>query len=225
MAFPTTGILETFSAANGTSPPSANWTNALEGIECQSGVAAPVTGGTNDNVAFWNAALFGPDCEAYCTITDLDGYFYLLLRSTTLVIDTFDGYGLVCDRSTSPDDWVVQELLNGGATTIASATQNLSVNDKVGFEAIGSNLKAYHYTGGAWNPTPIISTSDSTYTAAGYVGIDLYNNANLDDFGGGTVVVTAAITGTATASITEADIVTGGKTIIITLTGDTWRAA
>lgn len=32
----------------------------------------------------------------------------------------------------------------------------------------------------------------------------------------------AAITGTVTASITEADIVTGGKTIIITLTGDTW---
>ena len=36
---------------------------------------------------------------------------------------------------------------------------------------------------------------------------------------------TAAITGTATSSITEADIVAGGKTIIITLTNDTWVAA
>ena len=35
----------------------------------------------------------------------------------------------------------------------------------------------------------------------------------------------AAITGTATASIAEADIVAGGKTIIITLTGDTWVAS
>lgn len=35
----------------------------------------------------------------------------------------------------------------------------------------------------------------------------------------------AALTGTATASITEADIVTGGKTLIITLTGDTWIAS
>ena len=35
----------------------------------------------------------------------------------------------------------------------------------------------------------------------------------------------AAVTGTATASITEADIVTGGKTIIITLTGTTWIAS
>ena len=35
----------------------------------------------------------------------------------------------------------------------------------------------------------------------------------------------AAITGTATASITETDIVAGGKTIIITLTNDTWVTA
>lgn len=35
----------------------------------------------------------------------------------------------------------------------------------------------------------------------------------------------AAITGTATATINESDIVTGGKTVIITLTGDTWVAA
>lgn len=37
--------------------------------------------------------------------------------------------------------------------------------------------------------------------------------------------ISAAITGTATASMTEADVVAGGKTIIITLTGDTWIAA
>lgn len=34
--------------------------------------------------------------------------------------------------------------------------------------------------------------------------------------------ITAALSGTALSSITEADIVAGGKTIIITLTGDTW---
>lgn len=36
---------------------------------------------------------------------------------------------------------------------------------------------------------------------------------------------TAAITGTITATVDEDDVVTGGKTIIITLTGDTWKAA
>lgn len=40
-----------------------------------------------------------------------------------------------------------------------------------------------------------------------------------------TSTIYATITGTATASITEADVVAGGKTIIITLTGDTWIAA
>lgn len=35
----------------------------------------------------------------------------------------------------------------------------------------------------------------------------------------------AALTGTITAGVNEADIVTGGKTLIITLTGDTWIAA
>ena len=37
-------------------------------------------------------------------------------------------------------------------------------------------------------------------------------------------LISAAVTGTATASITEADIVTGAKTIIVTLTGDTFIA-
>ena len=36
---------------------------------------------------------------------------------------------------------------------------------------------------------------------------------------------TASLTGTITASTNEADIVAGGKTIILTLTGDTWIAA
>jgi len=37
--------------------------------------------------------------------------------------------------------------------------------------------------------------------------------------------VTAALTGTMTATVDEDDITTGGKTIIITLVGDTWKAA
>lgn len=41
----------------------------------------------------------------------------------------------------------------------------------------------------------------------------------------GTSAVSAAITGTAVPTITEADVVTGGKTIIITVTGDTFKAA
>lgn len=53
-----------------------------------------------------------------------------------------------------------------------------------------------------------------------------YNTAsawfNVKDFGPGTL---CTVTGTITASTTEADIVAGGKTIILTLSGDTWIAA
>ena len=38
-------------------------------------------------------------------------------------------------------------------------------------------------------------------------------------------VPNCALTGTVTATIDESDIVTGGKTIILTLTGETWKAA
>ena len=38
-------------------------------------------------------------------------------------------------------------------------------------------------------------------------------------------IKSASISGTITASVTEADIVTGGKTLIITLSNDTWIAA
>jgi uncharacterized delta-60 repeat protein len=50
--------------------------------------------------------------------------------------------------------------------------------------------------------------------------------ANLWDIGADENMqfVTAAVSGTITASTTESDIVSGGKTIIITLTNDTWDA-
>lgn len=41
----------------------------------------------------------------------------------------------------------------------------------------------------------------------------------------GKTIRKAILTGTIVPSVTEADIVTGGKTLIITLTGDTWIAA
>ena len=54
-------------------------------------------------------------------------------------------------------------------------------------------------------------------------GVELSaTTAKVDNFN---IIPTAALTGTATASITEADIVSGGKTIILTLTNDTWIAA
>ncbi len=77
--------------------------------------------------------------------------------------------------------------------------------------------------------------------ASGGVGSDVLTaqTALNNPYGGGAVAdadgmyaiyalvapISAAITGTITASVTEADIVAGGKTLTITLTNDTWIAA
>ncbi len=76
--------------------------------------------------------------------------------------------------------------------------------------------------------------------ASGGAGSDLFAASTLaDPYAGGLVadadgmyaiyalvaVISAAVTGTATASINEDDVVAGGKTIVITLTNDTWKAA
>jgi hypothetical protein len=77
--------------------------------------------------------------------------------------------------------------------------------------------------------------------ASGGAGSDVLTSQTAlnDPYGGGAVAdadgmyavyalvapISAAVTGTATASITEADVVAGGKTIIITLTNATWKAA
>lgn len=76
---------------------------------------------------------------------------------------------------------------------------------------------------------------------SGGVGSDVLTSQTTlnDPYGGGTVAdsdgmyaiyalvapISAAVTGTATSTIGEADVVAGGKTIVITLTNDTWKAA
>ena len=53
-------------------------------------------------------------------------------------------------------------------------------------ECNGSTITAYHYTGGAW--TSKTSVTDSTYSAAGYVGLTSVNAvATFDDFYAGTI--------------------------------------
>jgi hypothetical protein len=83
------------------------------------------------------------------------------------------------------------------STDAAADIRQIYVDPSVGGNSVGGRLQA------SWR----IGTADDLYTV------------------GGTDVsaISAALTGTVTSSITEADIVAGGKTIIITLTGTTWN--
>jgi len=93
-------------------------------------------------------------------------------------------------------------------------------------------------TGGDWASVASAGTSSGTDAASNLNTAAIASPGTID---GGTMTITsmawgvigfalipaisAAVTGTITASVGEADIVTGGKTTIITLTQDHWIAA
>jgi len=83
---------------------------------------------------------------------------------------------------------------------------------QVDHSATNQNSTISYDTGG--NTTPSYSNVGPRYN--GYIAVE---------FKVGAASVTATLSGTATATIDEDDITTGGKTIIITLVGDTWKAA
>jgi hypothetical protein len=70
-----------------------------------------------------------------------------------------------------------------------------------------------HLTASSDNPGVFTDSADARWWDAMTVGVKPAS------------VVAAVVTGTMVPSVTESDIVAGGKTIIITLTGDTWIAA
>lgn len=91
---------------------------------------------------------------------------------------------------------------------------------------------------GIWAFSPLTNINYATKNYGGtdwtLMGTDLTNGTNepagvvwdpgwrLRQTTNTAAIVAAVLSGTVTASITEADIVTGGKTIILTLSGDTW---
>ena len=128
-------------------------------------------------------------------------------------------------------------------TAVAYSVEGLGGTNQPEYEPYGWTLWAYNVNTTAWDN--INSTGDQTEVtltgslnldymdANGYIELEMVvNNAQP----GGTslwvdyvyVTITykeCTLTGTAVPTQTETDIVTGGKTIILTLTDDTWVAA
>jgi hypothetical protein len=225
MAFPTTSVLDDFNRSNEGPPPSANWTDLLNGMEVVSNACKGDNGG-DANVSLWDAATYGADCEAYLTITTRGSnlqLLYLFARCTTLNIATFDGYDVeytVVDGVNN--DTVIINRIDNGVTTQLGATITLEFanGDKLGIEAIGSTIKAYRCpSGGSWGDISSGGRSDSSYGSAGYVGLGCYSNTYvLDDFGGGTVVSPYDVTEQVGASADDANQAFDGS---VTTTDDT----
>lgn len=183
MSFGDTGILDAFS---GTGALGGNWTT-LNGSWTQgSGVAIP--GGTN-SVAGWNASTFGVDEEAYLTVSTkpgTGGQVMAFVRMTTLVLATVDAYGVYLTNNAGTDTIAIQRVDNAVPTSLTSTSREVAAGDKIGIRVIGNTITAWHYSGGAW--AEVLSTTDSTYGSAGYIGMaSTDTTTRIDDFGGGII--------------------------------------
>lgn len=197
MPFPTTPVLDNFNRPDQGPPPSASWTTPLDGFGdpldgCRvvSNQVTHQAGAVGTfGYASWNAATFGPDCEIYATLKVAPGTqaFRLHARMGSLNVD---GYNNSYFLNVTNAGIQIFKSVNGTNTQLGTLVRSNAIDESFGLELIGSTLKAYYKpVSGSW--TLAITVTDTTYTAAGRLGmlISVTPSSTLDDFGGGTVAV------------------------------------
>lgn len=185
-----TSILDDFNRANSNAL-GANWTEGFgwglnTDLRIDSNQLDNLTGATSD--AYWNVSSPGADVEVYATIATLPGngeWVDLVARATTGA--SGDGYMVEVYNDGGSYDIYLLRIDNTTASILGSVVSSgLSAGDGLGMRIVGSTLTAWRRQSGVWN-TVGSSRTDSTYTAAGRLGIIVTGTtANIDDFGGGT---------------------------------------
>ncbi len=147
-----------------------------------------------------------------------------LQLATTAADTTYTGsfYAAVTIRDTTGvlDDWGVRQITLNKVSGTDSGFANPDVGGDTDPFTSGDNIQFTVQGGDAltvgqtyyWRVRGIDPSGSNSYGA--------WSTAR--SF---TIIKTADLTGTVTASVSETDIVTGGKTLIITLTNDTWVTA
>lgn len=187
MSFPTTSILDFFDRSNQGPPPSTNWTTGWRpsstGFQVDTNQC--LGSAVGDNTQYWNVANFGPDVEVYATVKSGSSANYYGLSARLVAEGTagVDGYEVVLFNN----EVLVRRFDDNAETTLGAAfSQTFTLGDSFGMSIIGSTITVY-YKVGAGNWAALGTRSDSTYSAAGKIGMRSENVA-WDDFGGGTVV-------------------------------------
>ena len=187
---PSTPVLDDFNRANG--PVGAGWSLIRPtGFASMNvlGNAAVDSSSSLFTWDYWNATSFGPDSEAYVTVT---GYvsgdvFRIGARVTGAGTTGASGYYVAVGGSGA---WSIVRIDAGLSVTIASgATQPLASGDKLAIRVVGSVVSALHFTGaGGWVQvlTHDISGDSIRYTGPGRLALE-YKTSTVDNFGGGTL--------------------------------------
>ena len=196
MAFPTTGILDTFTradslttlGANWTMSTNANWGNGIAGIS--SNTAYQPLGDAGNGVAgFWNVNSFSGSVEAYVKFTTISDNYPIGVSFATAASSNPNGYMITWRASTGKVSIIKMPVY----TSLWSATQSFNVNDSIGanIDSLGNISVYYKAAAGGW--TNIGSFNDTSYSC-GYVGLIINGVGNAVNFGGGKQVSAGIMT-------------------------------
>lgn len=189
----------------------ANWTTA-GGFSALTIVSNTCKGsfGSQHNVSVYTGAGTAPaDQYAQFKVTNPAGFIGPVLRH--------DGGTAFYTCYYNAGTATIYKWSGGSANQIGSgSTITPAVNDVVYLEAVGTALTM------KVNGATVCTATDSSITAAGYVGIDLYDNvAAVDDFEGGAVAadVSVSLTGVAADPQIGTGTVTIAADVVVSLTG------
>lgn len=185
-----TSILDDFNRTNSNAL-GANWT---EGLGWGNSTDLRINSNqldndvTNTSDAYWNVSSPGPDVEVYATIATLPGngqWVDLVARATTGA--SGDGYMVEIYNNGGTYEIYLIRVDNTSGTILGSVVSTgFSAGDGLGMRIVGNTLTAWRRQSGVWS-TVGTSRTDSTYTAAGRLGVVISGaTADIDDFGGGT---------------------------------------
>jgi len=182
-------IVDSFNRTNETPLSDAGrWSNGIAGsAETGFRVASNRLACTRTTTctAWRNPALYGPDTEVSARITTLPGngnQIRLLARVQQPGTSAYDGYMLRTNQLSGTDQVFLERVDNGALVNRLTISQNLTAGDVLLLRVKGSTLEAWLKRGTAWSL--LGSVVDSSYGAAGYVGVGIRaKTGRLDDFG------------------------------------------
>lgn len=197
MTFPTTSVLDNFNRANGGL--GANWSNALVSGDGSFAINTNVVAaaGAGFSSGWWTAS-FGPASEVIVDIptlagnnTDIDIYIRIVNPGASNITSYLADY-----HQQAGTDLVIFQRQDDSSTLVqvgSTVNQDFTAADSFGLEGIGSTFRLMRKTGGTWSQLGSNYT-DSTRSAAGFIGMDMQGTTGrLDNFGGGTVVTSAVV--------------------------------